>query len=243
VVTANKKPMAGDFAAYQTLRKEALALGRLLKAEATVGAGLPIIDTLETMMGAGDRVTRAQGCLSGTLAYVLSQLEGGAALSQAVEQAVKLGYTEPDPMVDLAGADVARKAVILARTSRLVEGDAPVQLRGLVNASLVGLAPGAWRARVVELDAEMRAKVERAHASGKVLRFVASVSAGEIVVGPVEVDPDSPLGMLRGTDNTLVLHSERYDARPLVITGPGAGVDVTAMGVMGDILRIAAERR
>ena len=243
VATANKKPLAGSYDGYRALRSEEAALGRVLKAEATVGAGLPIMDTLETMLGAGDRLTRAQGCLSGTLAFVLSRLEEGVAFSQAVEEAVERGYTEPDPMVDLCGADVGRKAVILGRVSGMVTEDVPVQLTGLVDASWVGLPPSEWRARVKSLDASMKQRVDDARAQGKVLRYVATVERGRIEVGPVAVDADSALGMLRGTDNTIVFHSERYDNRPLVVTGPGAGVDVTAMGVMGDILRIAAERR
>jgi bifunctional aspartokinase / homoserine dehydrogenase 1 len=243
VATANKKPLAGSYESYRLLREEAASLGRVLKAEATVGAGLPVMDTLETMVGSGDQLTSAQGCLSGTLAFVLSKLEAGVPMSQAVEEAMAAGFTEPDPMVDLCGADVGRKAVILGRVSGLAEGDVPLQLTGLVDGSWVGLAPEDWRERVLGLDDEMRARVEQARLEGKVLRFVATVKAGQIEVGPVAVEADSALGMLRGTDNMIVFQSERYDTRPLVVSGPGAGVDVTAMGVMGDILRIAAERR
>jgi len=243
VATANKKPLAGSFDSYRALRAEASSLGRVLKAEATVGAGLPVMDTLETMVGSGDQLRRAQGCLSGTLAFVLSKLEAGVPLSTAVEAAMQAGYTEPDPMIDLCGADVGRKAVILGRVSGLIDGDVPVQLTGMVDTSWVGLPPETWRQRVRDLDGPMRTRVDDARAQGKVLRFVATVEAGRIDVGLIEVEADSALGMLRGTDNMIVFHSERYDDRPLVVSGPGAGVDVTAMGVMGDILRIAAERR
>lgn len=243
VVTANKKPLAGSYESYRRLRVAAAELGRVLKAEATVGAGLPVMDTLEMMVGSGDQLTRAQGCLSGTLAFVLSKLESGVAMSEAVEQAMRAGYTEPDPMVDLSGADVGRKAVILGRVSGLANGDVPVKLTGLVDASWVGLAADVWRARLRDLDETMRARVAQARAEGKVLRYVATVEAGTIEVAPVAVDADSALGMLRGTDNMIVFHSERYHARPLVVSGPGAGIDVTSMGVMGDILRVAAERR
>jgi homoserine dehydrogenase len=146
-------------------------------------------------------------------------------------------------MIDLCGADVGRKAVILGRVSGLIDGDVPVQLTGMVDTSWVGLPPETWRQRVRDLDGPMRTRVDDARAQGKVLRFVATVEAGRIDVGLIEVEADSALGMLRGTDNMIVFHSERYDDRPLVVSGPGAGVDVTAMGVMGDILRIAAERR
>jgi aspartokinase/homoserine dehydrogenase 1 len=243
VATANKKPLAGSYDSYRVLRDEAASLGRVLKAEATVGAGLPVMDTLETMVGSGDQLTRAQGCLSGTLAFVLSKLEAGVAFSQAVDEAMKAGYTEPDPMVDLCGADVGRKATILGRFSGLIDSDVPVALTGMVDGSWVGLPAAEWRERVRGLDDEMASRVEQARAEGKVLRFVAAVEAGRIQVGLEAVNTDSALGMLRGTDNMIVFQSERYDDRPLVVSGPGAGVDVTAMGVMGDILRIAAERR
>ncbi len=243
VVTANKKPLAGSYDSYRALRQEASSWGRILKAEATVGAGLPVMDTLETMMGSGDQLRRAQGCLSGTLAFVLSRVEAGEAMSQAVDQAMEAGFTEPDPMIDLSGADVGRKAVILGRSSGLVRGDVPVDLTGLVDASWVGLEPEDWRQRVRGLDDQMRERAQRARSEGRVLRFVATVQEGRIEVGLVAVEAGSPLGMLQGTDNMIVFESERYDARPLVVSGPGAGVDVTAMGVMGDILRIAAERR
>lgn len=243
VVTANKKPLAGPFDQFLELRAEAMRSGRVLKAEATVGAGLPVIDTLEVMQATGDRITMAQGCLSGTLAFVISQLEAGVALSQAVEQARALGYTEPDPMVDLCGGDVARKAVILGRLAALVNGQTSLTLQGLVDASWVGLPASEWRARLQQLDEPMARRVSEARAQGKVLRYVATVLADSIEVGLQPVEPDSPLGLLRGTDNMIVFQSERYNARPLVISGPGAGIDVTAMGVMGDILRIAAERR
>lgn len=243
VATANKKPLAGDFASYRQLREAEVSLGRVLKAEATVGAGLPVMDTIEMMVGSGDQIRRAQGCLSGTLAFVLSKIEQGMPMSEAVEEAMAAGYTEPDPTVDLCGADVGRKAVILGRVAGLVEGDVPVQLTGLVDGSWVGLPPDQWREGLRGLDDEMRERAERARSKGQVLRFVATVELGRIEVGLREVASDSPLGMLQGTDNMIVFQSERYDTRPLVVSGPGAGVDVTAMGVMGDILRIAAERR
>ena len=243
VATANKKPLAGKHEDYCSLRAEADACGRILKAEATVGAGLPVIDTLETMLGAGDSLTKAEGSLSGTLAFVLTQLDTGASFSEAVFEAMRRGYTEPDPAIDLCGQDVGRKAIILGRISGMTQGDVAVELTGLVDSSLLGLSAAEWRKQVLALDPVFAARVADARSQGKVLRFVATVEPGRIVVGPQLVDADSSLGMLRGTDNMIVFHSERYDQRPLVVTGPGAGVDVTAMGVMGDLLRIAAERR
>ena len=245
VVTANKKPLADDAGVFHDLMARAQKAGRVLKAEATVGAGLPVMDTLEMLLAAGDRLIRAEGCLSGTLGFVMTGLEQGAPLSEVVAEAVSLGYTEPDPLVDLSGADMARKAVILGRLSGLVPTNG-AQLEGLVDQQLAGAGPLELDELVARLaathDAPMAAAVAGAREEGKVLRYLASVSADGIKVGLEAVDAGSPLGQLRGTDNMIVLHSERYDPRPLVISGPGAGVEVTAMGVLGDVLRVAAQR-
>ena len=243
VVTANKKPIAGSLESFRSLFDDAWTSGRLLKAEATVGAGLPVVDTLEILMSTGDRLMRAEGCLSGTLAYLTSRLEESVPLSVAVADAIALGYTEPDPYVDLSGLDVARKAVILGRLSGLSTTDQPPKLEGLVGGHLAGLSRGALLEALRDGDAAMAARVDAARARGEVLRYVASISPEAIEVGPRTVPADSALARLRGADNMIVFHTERYGDRPLVVSGPGAGVEVTAMGVLGDILRVAAERR
>ncbi len=243
VVSANKKPLAGSLERFQALVTRARAEGRILKAEATVGAGLPVVDTLEMLLATGDRLTKAEGCLSGTLGFVMTQLDNGVPFSSAVAEAARLGYTEPDPVSDLSGADVGRKAVILGRLSGLAEAAGPIALEGLVDPKLAGKTLGALIEALRVYDVPLSARIEKARREGRALRYVARVEAGRITVGPVEVPLDSPLGMLKGTDNMIVFTSERYAARPLVVSGPGAGVDVTAMGVLGDILRIAGERR
>ena len=243
VATANKKPLADDLGVYTDLQQAAKANGRIIRAEATVGAGLPVIDTLEMLLATGDRLTSARGCLSGTLGYLMSALESGTKFSDAVRTAVELGYTEPDPVADLSGIDVARKATILARLAGLPSANLPVELTGLVSAEYSGLPLDELFAHLESRDADFEAQVQSAASEGKVLRFVAEVSAERIHVAPVAVPKDSPLGGLSGSDNMIVFESDRYNDRPLVITGPGAGIDVTAMGVLGDIIRIAAERR
>ncbi len=243
VVTANKKPLAGPLDGFRRLREEAEANGRLLRAEATVGAGLPVVDTLDILIGTGDRLIRAEGCLSGTLGYVMSRLEDDLPFSRAVAEAMERGYTEPDPVADLSGADVGRKAVILGRLSGLAPAPKAVEPVGLVDASLAGLPLEELKARLVAYDEPFRARVRAAREQRAVLRYMARVEADRIEIGPVAVPLDSPAGRLRGTDNLIVFTSERYETRPLVVMGPGAGVDVTAMGVLGDILRIAGERR
>jgi aspartokinase/homoserine dehydrogenase 1 len=242
VVTANKKVLAGTPDSFKKLTAAAVSAGRLVKAEATVGAGLPIVDTLEMLLASGDRLVRAEGALSGTLGFVTTRLEEGVPLSEAVAEAAALGYTEPDPAEDLSGADVARKALILGRLSGLAT-DVPVKLIGLVEDLPLGLAADALYAALRNKDAAMAERVATARDQGRRLRFLASVQADLIEVGPVEVPVGSPFAGLRGTDNQIVFVSDRYRDRPLVISGPGAGVDVTAMAVLCDVFRIAAERR
>lgn len=242
VVTANKKPLAGEPGVFRQLAEAAREHGRLLRAEATVGAGLPIIDTLEMLVGAGDRLIRIDGCLSGTLAFVVSRLETGERFSDAVAEAARRGLTEPDPVADLSGADVARKAVILGRVSGLAP-DASVALDGLVDASLAGLSRAELFERLKGYDEPLARRVGEARSRGMVLRYLARVDASGINVGLAEVPVDSPFGLLRGTDNMIVFRTERYDEGPLVISGPGAGIEVTAMGVLGDLMRTAAERK
>lgn len=242
VVTANKVPLAGTLAAYRALDRDVQSHGRLLRAEATVGAGLPIVDTLEMLLATGDALTSALGCLSGTLGFVMTGLEAGQRLSEVVREAHTQGYTEPDPVADLCGADVARKATILARWTDLAP-DVAVELEGLVPADWAGLPLEELFARLETLDQPLAERIAALRERGEVLRYVATVTPEAIRVAPTAVSADSPIGRLQGTDNILVLHSERYASRPLVITGPGAGIDVTAMGVLGDLFRIAAERR
>jgi aspartokinase/homoserine dehydrogenase 1 len=242
VVTANKKPLADDLGVYQRLQSTAAINGTIIRAEATVGAGLPVVDTLEMLLATGDRLRGARGCLSGTLGFLMSALEDGTPFSEAVKNAVELGYTEPDPVADLSGLDVARKATILARLAGLPSAEQPVELTGLVPDAYAGMPRDALYAKLRTLDEGLAAQVSAAAANGEVLRFVADISHQTIVVGPMAVPKSSALGGLVGADNMIVFSSDRYSDRPLVITGPGAGVDVTAMGVLGDILRIAAER-
>jgi len=243
VVTANKKPLAADRATWQAIRDLEQARGRVLRAEATVGAGLPIVDTLQMLIATGDRVRRIEGSLSGTLGYLMGAVEGGMPLSEAVRDAMAKGYTEPNPLDDLSGHDVARKALILARWSGVAPPDVDVQREGLVPDGWAGTAPGDVVARLAaEVDGPLGERVTRARERGEVLRYVAIVAPEGVRVGPLEVPVDSPLGRLEGTDNLVQFRSERYEDRPLVVVGPGAGVEVTAMGVLSDILRVAAVR-
>jgi aspartokinase/homoserine dehydrogenase 1 len=238
LVLANKKPLAGPPAAYARLLEAARTAGRRLRYEATVGAGLPVIDTHLKLVESGDRVLRIEGCVSGTLGYVLSSLSEGKPFSQAVREAMEKGYAEPDPREDLSGRDAARKGLILARLLGY-EGPPP-KAEDLTPTSMRRLRPAQFLARLSELDAPWSARVARAASNGRVLRYVVTATPGGVEARLQAVPTDSAIGALRGTRNLLSFTTRRYRAEPLVITGPGAGAEVTAAGILNDIQFLAA---
>lgn len=234
VVLANKKPLCADFDLFQRLT--ANPRGRL-GYEATVGAGLPIVAALRALHDAGDALTDATACLSGTLGYICTRLEEGQMLSAIVPEARDRGYTEPDPREDLSGDDVRRKALILARTMGL-----RLDMDDIPRAPLVPLTDGPldeWLAGLTRCDRVLAERVRSAREQGCVLRYVARLSPQGCEVGLQEVPRLSAVGRLFGTDNILTMHTRFYDERPLTISGPGAGPDVTAAGVFADLLRLA----
>ncbi|HET9065404.1 MAG TPA: aspartate kinase [Gemmatimonadales bacterium] len=237
VVLANKRPVAGPWTEYRALRDALAAHGGRLRHEATVGAGLPLVLAVDQLLRTGDRVHRLEGVLSGTLAAVLTSLEDGVPFSEAVLAAESAGMTEPDPRDDLHGTDVARKALILARMLGQHRELHEVATESLVRGTGGGTM-AAWRKTLARDDAWWQARVVRARDKGKVLRYVASITASKTEVGLHEVPHDHPLGQLRGPSNRLVITSDRYHAHPLVITGPGAGPEVTATGVVADLLSL-----
>jgi len=225
IVLANKKPLAVPQIEYDRLFATARERGLEIRYEATAGAGLPVLDTLAKLRDAGDRVETIVGCFSGTLGYLMTALEDGRRFSDAVAEAQRLGYTEPDPRDDLSGRDVARKALILARAlGRSVEFD-DIALDDAL------LAPDA--------DDVLARRV----AAGEILRYTARIDRAGIRVGLEAVPSSSPMARLRGTDNQVVIYSKRYKTNPLVVTGPGAGADVTAAGVLNDIVAITLQER
>jgi bifunctional aspartokinase / homoserine dehydrogenase 1 len=239
LVLANKRPLADRQEVSNTLWQTARARGRRILHEATVGAGLPIIDTYHKLVESGDRVNRIEGLLSGTLGYVLSQVSDGVPFSKAVRTAMAKGYTEPDPRDDLSGMDVARKALILARLLGYRGELSQSGVESLVPDWGRTLSRESFLDRLPELDSHWKNRVNAAAVENSVLRYVASATIDEVAVGVQAVPATSALASIKGSDNQLVFTTERYNTNPLVITGPGAGAEVTAAGVLNDILRLA----
>jgi aspartokinase/homoserine dehydrogenase 1 len=238
VVLANKKPLTHSWAAYEQLMSACTPGGPRLKYEATVGAGLPIIDTYYKLVESGDRVLRIEGCVSGTLMHIASAVTAGRPFSEAVREAVERGYAEPDPRDDLSGADAGRKALILARLLGY-RGAAP-KPDDLVPRSMRGLTPAQFMKRLPELDREWAARTEREASRGRVLRYVVTATPTSVSARLVAVDATSPIGALTGTRNLVAFTTKRYRTEPLVVSGPGAGAAVTAAGILNDIHSLAA---
>jgi aspartokinase/homoserine dehydrogenase 1 len=239
LVLANKLPLAGRRAASESLWQTARARGRRILHEATVGAGLPIIDTYDKLIESGDRVDRVDGLLSGTLGYVLTEVSEGVPFSRAVRAAMRLGYTEPDPREDLSGMDVGRKALILARLLGYRGELSRQAVESLVPEWARALPLPEFLERLPKLDAAWKRRVDAARGGETVLRYVATATKSKVAVGLKAVPLSSPLASIRGSDNQVVFTTARYTSNPLVIRGPGAGAEVTAAGVLNDILRLA----
>lgn len=242
VVSANKKPFVCRHEARARLFAAARGAARL-RYSATVGAGLPVIETLKDLVRTGDRVRRIDCVLSGTLGFVCQELHRGTPLSRAVEIARELGFTEPDPREDLAGADVARKAVILARElGSALEVDEvarePFVPRAALDAPLERLG-----AELRALDVDLGRRVERLAARGERLVYLARVEVvgGEVraTAGPTAVPTDHPAASLTGPQALVAFQTERHRDAPLVVSGSGAGGAVTAAALLADVLKVA----
>ena len=214
--------------------------GVSIRYEATVGAGLPVIQTLRSQLDTGDELTEVEGVFSGTLAWLFNRFDGTVPFSQLVSEARALGYTEPDPRDDLSGTDVARKLVILAREAGRELSLEDVEIESLVPPALREVSRDEFLARLGELDAPLQARFEAAQREGRALRYLARLDReGRATVGLVSPEAGHASLHSQLTDNLVVFRTRRYASNPLVVQGPGAGPDVTAAGVFGDILAIA----
>jgi aspartokinase/homoserine dehydrogenase 1 len=241
IVTPNKKANSGTQVYYRELREACRAAGTHYLYEATVGAGLPVIQTLRDLRETGDEVTSIEGIFSGTLAYLFNVFDGSESFSSIVRAAKAKGYTEPDPRDDLSGLDVARKLIILGREMGLELEMADVQVEGLVPDELVGCGVEEFMARLPESDAGMAATLSDARSKGQVLRYVGRIDAGgRATVGLTRLDARHAFANIALTDNVVRFATRRYCNNPLIVQGPGAGPEVTAAGVFSDLLRLSA---
>ena len=239
VVTPNKLAGSGPLPRWQAIRA-ACANGARFRYEATVCAGLPVVQTLRDLLDTGDELLAVEGMFSGTLAWLCNRHDGMNPFSALVREAHALGYTEPDPRDDLSGLDVARKLVILAREAGWPLSLEDVDLQSLVPDALAGLPREEFMDRLHELDAPMAARLAGARAEGGVLRHVAHLDRhGRASVRLVVLPAGHAFAHSRLTDNVVQFSTLRYCDNPLLVQGPGAGPEVTAAGVFADLLRIA----
>jgi homoserine dehydrogenase len=239
VVTPNKLAGSGPLPRWQAIRA-ACADGARFRYEATVCAGLPVVQTLRDLLDTGDELLAVDGMFSGTLAWLCNQHNGNHPFSTLVRQAHALGYTEPDPRNDLSGIDVARKLVILAREAGWSLSLDDVAVQSLVPTELAALPLDAFMQQLHELDAPMATQLASARASGGVLRHVASLDRhGHASVTLAALPTTHAFAHTRLTDNIVQFTTRRYCDNPLSVQGPGAGPEVTAAGVFTDLLRIA----
>jgi aspartokinase/homoserine dehydrogenase 1 len=239
IITPNKWANALPWTRYATLIEQLERRKRYFLFEANVGAGLPIVSTLRDLIASGDEIVRIEGILSGTLSYLFNNFDGRVPFSALVRDAHRLGFTEPDPREDLSGQDVARKLLILGRQIGLTMDLDEVRVDSLVPKALAG---GAYSPRFLQAfercDAELAARVTRAAARGAVLRYVGTLEGGKARAGLKEFPKSHPVASAKGSDNLIAFTTKRYARTPLVVQGPGAGADVTAMGVFSDILKL-----
>jgi aspartokinase/homoserine dehydrogenase 1 len=241
VVTPNKKANSGALPYYRALQEAGRAAGTHFLYEATVGAGLPVIQTLRDLRETGDDITRIEGIFSGTLAYLFNVFDGSETFSSIVRTAKLKGYTEPDPRDDLSGMDVARKLIILGREMGLTLEMSDVQVMGLVPVALEKCSVDEFMERLAEFDAEMFALLAEAKRKKQVLRYVGRIDAdGKATVGLTYLDAKHAFANIALTDNVVRFATRRYCDNPLIVQGPGAGPEVTAGGVFSDLLRLSA---
>lgn len=238
LVLSNKGPLSGSGAEYRELLRVA---GDRLWHEATVGAGMPTISTLKNLLDTGDEVLEIRASPSGTLGFIMSAVEAGRSFSEAVIEAVALHYAEPDPRDDLSGLDVARKAIILARTmGREVEPE-EIPYESLVPEGLENVSLEEFMECLVEADEEFAARMHAVRPN-HMLRYLARIpKEGPIEVGLTEAHIESPFGPINGPENVFEFHTRRYSDVTLTILGPGAGPERTASGVVGDLLDIVSK--
>jgi homoserine dehydrogenase len=233
VVLANKKPLAGPWPTSQPFYNHPR-----LRHESTVGGGQPVIATLRYLLDVNDPIYQIEGQLSGTLGFICGQLDVSVPLSQAIAEAKAKGFTEPDPREDLGGKDVMRKVMILGRMAGWPLEVSDIEVESLYTPDLTTLTVPEFLQAANRLDAAMKKRVDAARANGQVLRYVAELSEGRGTVGLKLISASSPLANMK----YISFRTGLYNDEPLLIGGKGAGVEMTAAGVLGDMIGLVRER-
>ncbi len=240
LITPNKKSNTGSMELYRSIREASRTHHRRFLYETTVGAGLPIINTLQELLHTGDQVQQIEGIFSGTLSYLFNRFNAQESFSAILQDAKSKGFTEPDPRDDLSGMDVARKLIILARECGKNVGLNDVSVESLVPKSLQQCSADEFMSRLGETDSAMRTRLEEATAKGEVLRYVGVIPQNGNPRVELKNYPQShPFARITGSDNIVAYRTARYHEQPLIVQGPGAGPEVTAAGVFADLLRVA----
>lgn len=239
VVAANKEAASSSYSNYKKLKETARHSGIKFLFETNVGAGLPIINTMNDLINSGDHILKLEAVLSGTLNFIFNTISKDTPFSEAIRKAKEAGYAEPDPRIDLCGKDVIRKLVILAREAGYeVEQNDVKRNLFIPEKYFEGSLDDFWK-NIRNMDADFEVKREEAEAEGKRFRFVAKMENGKCEVGLREVDTHHPFYDLEGSNNIIMISTERYHDYPMIIKGYGAGAGVTAAGVFADIISIA----
>lgn len=239
VIAANKIAASSSYEKYALLKETALARGVFFRYETNVGAGLPIIGTINDLRNSGDVILKIEAVLSGTLNFIFNELSADVTMSEAVRRAKEQGYSEPDPRIDLSGKDVIRKLVILAREAGYKVEKTDVEKHLFIpDEFFEGSIEEFWK-NLPELDADFESRRKQLDAEGKRWRFVATFDHGKLSVALKEVDSTHPFYNLQGSNNIVALTTERYREYPMLIQGYGAGASVTAAGVFANIMSIA----
>lgn len=237
VIACNKVAASSEFDNYSTLKNTAREYAANFFFETNVGAGLPVITTLNDLLRSGDKVRRIEAVLSGTLNFVFNNYDGSRPFAEVVRQAQDEGYTEPDPRLDLSGTDVARKILILARESGHRMEMSDIANEGFLPLSCLQGTVEDFYAEMLVHESHFRTLLDNAMSDGKMLKYIASMTDGKASVGLQSIDPEHNFANLSGKDNAVLFYTDRYPEQPLVIKGAGAGADVTAAGVFADIIR------
>ncbi len=237
VIACNKIAASSDFDSYRRLKDLSREYGANFFFETNVGAGLPVINTLNDLLRSGDKVRRIEAVLSGTLNFVFNNYDGSRKFADVVRQAQAEGYTEPDPRLDLSGTDVARKILILAREAGNEMEIGDIENEGFLPGSCLEGSVDDFYSELERNEAHFRSLLDDAISKGLTLKYIATFDNGKAKVGLRSIGPDHNFANLSGKDNAVLFYTKRYPEQPLVIKGAGAGADVTAAGVFADIIR------